>query len=142
MRVYRLEFLQPDGRWTGPYCAEWMTPAAFEIRERMLEPHRNSEYHAFPDEQIFIKNPGKDRYVCGSSSEALLYVWFGEYMKPFLAEGGHIGIYDVPNQAITHDDSKQIVYQQRQATLILRSGTPVETKLLIEKIHPTKHKPL
>lgn len=138
MRVYRLEFLQPDGRWTGPYCAEWMTPAAFGVRERMLEQHRTSEYHTFPDKQIFANNPGKDRYVCGSASEELLRVWFGEYMEPFLGKGGHIGIYDIPNQAIRHDDGMQVVYQQRQAKLISRSGKPVSSELLIEKIHPTK----
>lgn len=138
MRVYRLEFLQPDDRWTGPYCAEWMTPAAFAVRERMLLPHRNSDYHTFPDERIFANNPGKNRYVCGSASKELLYQWFGEYMEPFLAEGGHIGIYDIPDQTIKHNDGRQVVYQQRQAKLITRSGVPVNPSSLVEKIHPNK----
>ena len=104
----------------------------------MLGPHRTSEYHTFPDKQIFVDNPGKDRYVCGSASEELLLIWFGEYMELFLEAGGHIGIYDIPDQAIRHDDGKQVAYQQRQAKLISRSGKPVDLELLIEKIHPTK----
>lgn len=106
----------------------------------MLELHRNSDYHTFPDENIFAENPGKDRYVCGSATNELLEIWFGEYLEPFLGEGGHIGVYDIPTAAIWHDDGKQVVYQQRQATLIARSGKKIDASLLIEKIHPTKKK--
>lgn len=55
MRVYRLEFLQPDGRWTGPYCAEYMTITAFEVREEMIEKHRNSVNHTYPDAEVLLE---------------------------------------------------------------------------------------
>lgn len=93
MKVYRLEFLQPDGRWTGPYCAEWMTPRAFEIRDAMAPDHKTSGYHTSPDAELFACNPRENRYVCGSASMELLESWFGDYLEPFLAEAGHIGIY-------------------------------------------------
>jgi hypothetical protein len=139
IEIFRLEFLQPDGRWTGPYCAEYMTAGAFAIRDRMAAYHKNSDYHAFPDAQVFANNPGKDRYVCGVDSMEKLQEWFGEYFVPFLAEGGHIGVYGVPEEAIVENDGRQIVYQQRRGQLISREGTyTTPGHLLLERIHPDK----
>lgn len=139
MRIFRLEFLQPDGRWTGPYCAEYMTKGAFAIRDAMAPQHKNSAYHSFPDPQIFAKNPGRDRYVCGTMSIKQLVAWFGEYLVPFIDEGGHVGIYEVPEAAIAENDGRQIVYQQQQARLLIRHGAFVPPRrLLVERIHPDK----
>jgi hypothetical protein len=139
MKVYRLEFWQPDGRWTGPYCAEYMTEAAFAIRDRMVPHHKTSTYHVFPDAAIFAANPGPDRYVCGATSMKLLRDWFGEYFMPFLGEGGHVGIYEVPEAAVAENDGLQVVYQQRQARLLNRRGKVMPPQhLLIEHIHPDK----
>jgi len=139
MRVYRLEFIQPDGRWTGPYCAEYMTARAFEIREKMLKLHNVSPYHIYPAEQIFLKNPGIDRYVCASANMSKLLAWFGGYLGLFMKEGGHIGIYEIPDDAITWNDGNQVVYRQRQATLIQRRGRFVpDQSQIVEKFHPSK----
>lgn len=128
VRVYRLEFLQPDGRWTGPYCAEYMTRRAFELRVKMNKSHLTTR--PFPNEQIFADNPSVDRYVCGSGSVQALFAWFGGYLRLFLQEGGHIGVYRVPARAIVLNDGKQIVYQQRHGLLISRSGSPVESAIV------------
>jgi hypothetical protein len=136
MRVYRLEFLQPDGRWTGPYCAEWMTPKAFELREKMLQDHNINR--PYPISETFARNPGKDRYVCASPSWRSLQEWFGKYLLLYLKEGGHIGVYNVPEEAIAEKDKRQIVYQQKGATYISREGSPIDPSLLICKIHPSK----
>lgn len=132
MKVYRLEFLQPDGRWTGPYCAEYMTPRAFELRKRMNKTHDTQR--PWPNEAIFAANPGKDRYVCASSSMKELVRWFGGYLVHFIHEGGHVAVYEVPEGAIAQIDSQQIVYQQRQAVCLSRKGQPVALHLVVRKI--------
>src|SRR6266550_2360073 len=110
MKGYRLEFLQPDGRWTGPYTAEYMTPKAFELREGMLKDHKITR--PYPYSETFANNPGKDRYVCASPSLEALKTWFGNYLNLFEDEGGHIGEYEIPEVAVTEYDEQQIVYQQ------------------------------
>jgi hypothetical protein len=135
MKVYRLEFLQPDGRWTGPYTAEWITPAAFKLRKAMLKNHKVTR--PYPASSIFAKNPGKDRYVCASPSMGALKAWFGRYLGLYKAEGGHVGTYEVPVEAIAERDEEQIVYQQRQATLIVREGEPIKQVQLVEKLYET-----
>lgn len=136
MRVYRIEFLQPDGRWTGPYTAEYMTPRAFELRYAMLKDPKITR--PYPQAEIFANNPGKDRYVCASPSMSSLKTWFGDYLELLQMEGGHRGIYDVPQKAIAECYLEQVVYQQRQATLIKRTGTPIDPNLLQEQFHPNK----
>lgn len=141
MKIYRLEFLQPDGRWTGPYCAEYMTARAFDIRAKMLRHHNTSPKHIFPDAQIFAANPGKDRYVCGSASMPKLFGWFGAYLALFMKEGGHIAVYEVPQAAIASIDDYQIVYQQRRSVLLRRkSARNLKQIELVERIHPDKFK--
>jgi hypothetical protein len=136
MKLYRLEFLQPDGRWTGPYCAEYMTAKAFELRDAMNTEHLRTR--VFPDATIFTNNPGKDRYVCASPSLQLLSQWFGSHMPGLIQEGGHIAIYEVPAAAIAWDDGLQIVYQQRRAVCVSRKGKAIDPVRLIERFHPTK----
>lgn len=143
MFVFRLEFFQPaERRWTGPYCAEWMTPRAFEIREAMMVTHIEGDpERPWPDSAIFLANPGVDRYVCGTSTLLGLQSWFGRWLGPLLAEGGHVGTYEVPAEAVGVRDGQQIVYQQRRAVLLDRFGTPVDRDLLVHRIHATKGDP-
>jgi len=56
----------------------------------------------------------------------------------YIEEGGYIGIYTIPEEAIAEKDEQQIVYQQKQATCISRKGNPIDPGLLICKIHPSK----
>jgi hypothetical protein len=137
--VYRLEFLQPDGRWTGPYCAEYMTVAAFDIRDRLIAEHTADDpRRPWPDPQIFASNPGRDRYVCGAMSVVGLADWFGQWFEPLLCQGGHLGSYDVPEEAIAVRDGLQVIYMQRQGLLRDRLGKPVLPDLLVCRVHPTK----
>lgn len=141
MRAYRLEFLQPDGRWTGPYCAEYMTREAFDARDLMNKVHTSKTHklsRSFPDFKIFADNPGKDRLVCASPSKSGLYDWFEGYIDVFLVHGGHIGEYELPKGEIIWHDDKQLVYRQRAAKLIRREGKQVDFSLLKERFHPTK----
>jgi hypothetical protein len=139
MKVYRLEFEQPDGRWTGPYCAEWMTQRAFEIREELIAAHIEGDLdRPWPPERIFADNPGTDRYVCGTSTGLALRDWFGRWFSLLVVEGGHVAIYDVPLEAVALMDGKQIVYMQRQGTLFGRYGRPAQSLQLVQRIHPSK----
>lgn len=140
LTVFRLEFCQPDGRWTGPYCAEYMTPEAFEIRDRMLvEHHEHDERRPWPDDQIFLDNPGRNRYVCGTTTYAALQDWFEGYLQEFMKQGGLVGQYSVPQDAIGDIDGRQVIYMQRKAMLVLRAGTHVDPERLVERIHPSKN---
>lgn len=121
-QVWRLEFLQPDGRWTGPYCAEYLTDRAYKLRQRMCAEHRDNAARPWPCEQVFANNPGRHRYVCGSHSFLGLLEWFESYLALFFQEQGHVSYYDVPEAAVAERDSFQVVYQQRQAVLIHRFG--------------------
>lgn len=141
LRVVRLEFEQPDGRWTGPYCAEYMTSRGFEVRDRMIKEHKSPGHggRRFPDSNIFAANPGVDRYVCACRSLESLQVWFGAYFKDLLAEGGSVSTYEVSPQAVAWDDGWQIVYQQRQGVLVTRTVTPLPSgSILEERFHPDK----
>lgn len=133
MQVARLEFLQPDGRWTGPYSAEWMTLHGFSLRYSMLPSHL--ELRPAPDPRIYLDNPGVDRYVTACPSANALEHWFGEFLQPLLTEGGHIALYEVPLDAIAHDDGQQVVFQQRRGRLVSRSGSPVPQAELIHRVH-------
>jgi hypothetical protein len=116
-----------------------MTEHAFEIRQKMLKFHNVSSYHIYPDEQIFFKNPGGDRYVCASANMNKLLAWFGGYLRLFINEGGHIGIYEIPDEAVAWNDGNQVVYQQRQAILVQRRGRLVpDQSQIVEKFHPSK----
>lgn len=138
MRVYRLEFLQPDGRWTGPYCAEWMTERAFEIRAEMVAAHTEDDVQRpWPDRRIFLANPGPDRYVCGTLSEPALRDWFGRWFAPLMEEGGHLAIYTLPASAPAVMDGQQVIYMQRQAIFFGRFGYPSDHLELVQRIHPT-----
>jgi hypothetical protein len=136
MRVYRLEFLQPDGRWTGPYTAEYMSAKAFILRDKMMIDHK--VHRPYPPADIFAKSPGRNRYVCASLSMESLTSWFGKYLKLLEDQGGHVGIYRVPLSAIAQRDDWQVVYQQRQAICLSRSGAPLDPELLVERFHPDK----
>lgn len=139
LTVYRMEFSQPDGRWTGPYCAEWMTPEAFEIRKHLNAEHGpDSPSRTWPDSRIFLDSPGANRYVCGSPSMSALQWWFGRWYAPLLREGGFVATYQVPRDAVAHRDTTQVVYMQRRATLTSRVGEHVPVERLVEKIHPNK----
>lgn len=139
MTVHRLEFSQPDGRWTGPYCAEWMTRRAFEIREQLKAEHGpDSPGRAWPESRIFADNPGANRYVCGSPSLTALRWWFGRWYGPLLEEGGFVSTYRVPRDAVAHRDASQVVYMQRRGLLMSRVGDHVPVEQLVEKIHPDK----
>jgi hypothetical protein len=140
--VWRLEFLQPDGRWTGPYCAEHMTERAFEIREHLIAEHLPDDAtRPWPDSKLFIDNPGRDRFVCGANSLPALTRWFGQWFLPLLREGGQIAAYDIPMDAIGHRDGYQTIYRQRMAVLRARVNIPRERLGLVERIHPTKDQP-
>jgi hypothetical protein len=132
MQVYRLEFLQPDGRWAGPYFAEYMTEAAFTIRARMGPRHKVCR--PAPDPRIFLASPGWNGYVCGSPSMRALLGWFGRYLRALMREGGHIAVYTVPDAAVAWRDEQQIVYQQRQAVCVHRTGTPPAAPLVLRKL--------
>ena len=136
MRVFRLEFLQLDGRWTGPYSAEYMTSEAFVIRDEMLRAHRRTR--SFPNDDVFAANPGVDRYVCGSPSMKSLVRWFESYLLPLQDQGGNLGEYEVPDDAVSQIDGEQVVYQQRRSALVRRTGSSVDPDLLICRIHPSK----
>lgn len=138
--AHRLEFLQPDGRWTGPYCAEWMTAQAFEIREHLNAEHgRDSESRVWPDGRIFAASPGVDRYVCATPSLDALQWWFGRWYSPLVNQGGFVSRYLVPQNAIALHDTTQVIYMQRRATLLDRTGEHVQPERLVEKIHPNKY---
>jgi hypothetical protein len=123
MRVYRLEFPQLDGRWCGPYCAEYLTERAFVVRDHMIAAHDKGDLHRpWPDERIFERSPGPDRYVCGTATLDKLVEWFQGYLVLLLREGGHLAVYDVPAQAIAAQDVGQVVYMQRQAQLLRRAS--------------------
>lgn len=122
MRVYRLEFVQPDGRWTGPYCAEWLTARAFAQRELMIHEHCDDVDHPHPDGAIFRASGGPDRYVCAMLSPGELFAWFGRFFDLLWNEGAHLGVYDVPLTAVAHHEAGQVVYMQRLATSVARVG--------------------
>jgi hypothetical protein len=135
--VYRLEFLQPDGRWTGPYCAEWMTATAFEIRDILIAEHgQDDPKRPWPDEQIFLNHPGADRYVCGTPSLPGLSAWFGKLFHPLIEQGAHLATYDVSVEAIAVREPSQVIYMQRQGVLRIRIGKPIEPEHLVHRIHP------
>lgn len=137
--MYRLEFLQPDGRWCGPYCAEYMTARGFELRDLMMAEHLiDDPGRPWPDPEIFARSPGGDRYVCGTASIPDLTWWFGHWLHPLMHEGGHLGSYEVPQAAVAVNDGAQIIYMQRQGVMHRRIGTPVDPQLLIERFHPNK----
>jgi hypothetical protein len=138
MRVYRLEFLQPDGRWTGPYCAEWMTERAFEIRSAMLvDHHRGDARRPWPDEGIFLSNPGPDRLVCACLTQPRLREWFGRWFDDLLDEGGHVGVYDLPTTIPVFMDGHQVIYMQRLAGLVDRVGHEPPSPL-VNRLHPSQ----
>lgn len=115
LQSWRLEFLGPDGRWTGPYCYS-PTLRAWLARKAMNEEHINDpERQAAPPNELFVKNPGKDRYVSGTRDLKGLLYWFGDWLEEFRDEGACVNLYDVPEHAIGYHDQYQIVYQQRQA---------------------------
>ena len=140
MRVWRLEFEQPDGRWTGPYCAEWMTERAFEIRQEMLASHVETDPdRPWPSPRIFAENPGVDRYVCATLTESALVNWFGRWLDPLMEEGGYIGTYDLPaTDSAIMVGKQQVLYMQRRARLHGRFGYPADHLRLIQRIHPSK----
>lgn len=138
MWVYRIEFLQPDGRWTGPYVAEYMTAKAFALRDAMMKDHEITR--PYPISATFAHNPGLDRYVCASPSLMALRAWFGAFLPLLQEQGGHIGVYEVPTVAIAEQDDQQVVYMQRQAVCLSRKGTPVNSDLLVARFHPDKAK--
>lgn len=137
MRAYRLEFEQPDGRWTGPYCSEYMTVAAFRVRDRMLRAHRRTR--RFPDAAIFAQNGGADRYVCATATMRGLLAWFGGFLPQLLRQGGRIAVYEVPAGAVAEDDGTQLVYQQRRGVLVRRGdASSTTTDALERRVHPSK----
>jgi hypothetical protein len=139
VRVWRLEFEQPDGRWTGPYCAEWMTERAFEIRRELILAHLEGDVdRPWPADRIFTANPGPDRYVCATLTESGLRKWFGRWFDPLMDEGGYIGSYDVPATVPVIMDGRQVIYMQRLAQLHGRFGYPTDRLRLVQRIHPTK----
>jgi hypothetical protein len=136
VRAWRLEFEQPDGRWTGPYCAEWMTERAFDIRGELIAAHVEGDVdRPWPAARIFAANPGVDRYVCATLTWSGLRDWFGRWFDPLMDEGGHIGLYELPARAVALMDGRQVVYMQRQGLLVGRFGFPKQ-RPLVERIHP------
>lgn len=125
MRVYRLEFEQPPSvaaGWLGPHTAQWITAEAEELATFLEAEHRVTRHE--PDPLIFERNPGVDRYICGTDSMAALRAWFGDYLPAFQRQGGHIAEYDVPESAIAEHVGTQVVFQQRQGVVVRRVGTP------------------
>lgn len=135
--VHRLEFLQPDGRWCGPYCAEFMTPEAFDIRDRMIAAHTEEDpQRPWPDPQIFAANPGQDRYVCGMTTFLSLGLWFGRAFRELIEQGGHVGKYLVHRNSIASIYLGQVVYMQRMAALVDRFGQEIPPERLVQRVHP------
>lgn len=102
----------------------------------MMKDHKVTR--PYPENAIFAKNPGMDRYVCASPSFEELAAWFGKYLDEYMKEGGYIAVYEIPESSIAEQDGQQIVYQQRQARCISREGQPVDASKLVEKFHPDK----
>lgn len=133
VRVWRLEFPQQSGSrhlWLGPYTSQWMTAAADELVCFMEAEHCVTRPHP-ADMELFAKHrQANDHLLCGCASEAALREWFGTYLAPLQVEGGHIAVYDVPRAAIVELSDQHIVFVQRRATLVERTGTPAVSTLV------------
>lgn len=133
VRVWRLEFPQQAGyrfSWLGPYTSHWMTAAGEELVRYMDAEH--SVTHPHPaDMELFAKHrEANDPLLCGCASEVALRHWFGLYLPALQAEGGHIAVYDVPRAAIVEHSEQQLIFVQRWATLVARTGAPARSPLL------------
>lgn len=133
IRVWRLEFPQhSESRhsWLGPYTSQWMTAAADELVCFMEAEHCVTRPHPADMELFAEHREPNDPLLCGCASAAALREWFGAYLAPLQAEGGHVAVYDVPRAAIVELSEQQIVFLKRRATLVLRTGTPATAPLV------------
>jgi hypothetical protein len=133
VRVWRLEFPQSPGyrfAWLGPYTSHWMTAVGEELIRYMDAEHSATRPHP-ADMELFAKHrAANDPLLCGCASEAELRAWFGPYLPALLAEGAHTAVYDVPRAAIVELSDQQIIFIQRRATLVSRTGTPATSPLV------------
>ena len=104
MRVYRVQ--GQDGN--GPYnttCVDHTNDQMVDVHSRFLNAH-NSDYHNHPSAMVDsgLANVrwslGMDD-LFGFDSMTKLYAWFGGWVKPLLAMGFEIKVYEVPENAVT-----------------------------------------
>jgi hypothetical protein len=133
IRVWRLEFPQQSGSRhsrLGPYTSQWMTPAGDELVCFMEAEHCVTRPHP-ADMELFAKHRrANDPLLCGCASEAALRDWFGAYLAPLQEEGGHVAVYDVSRAAIVEMSDQQIIFAQRGATLVVRTGAAANSPLV------------
>lgn len=110
-----------------------MTLRGFNTRYAMLPEHRRNL--PTPDTSLFLQSPGDDRLVTACLDGQGLHQWFSDYLPAFLDEGGHISAFDIPADAIAYEDDLQVAYRQRAATLVERTGTPVDPASLLHRVH-------
>lgn len=132
MSVWRLEFCQPPGwhiEWLGPYTSHWLTAEAEEIVRYMEAEHCVTHPHP-RDPSIFEAYSGTERLSCGCSSRELLEQWFGAYLPRLLAQGAYVTKYSVPLDAVVEDSPEQVLFVNRRAAVVERSGSPTPRPLI------------
>lgn len=132
LTVWRLELPQPPGwriAWLGPYTSHWLTAEAEEIVRRMEAEHCVTHPHP-ADPAIFEAYPGPDRLSCGCASRELLEQWFGEYLPLLLAQGAYVTEYSVPLDAVVEDSPDQVLFVNRLATVVGRTGSAAPSPLI------------